>query len=116
MHHEYKDSPGCVKCRNYDVWMKWQSARTAEREYLEVTCRECGYSWTMDTADTLTGEMENSATAERKRCMQICRDRARTALRLYHETGNVDFRVRKSEAICCEQAIGEVGNADKKGE
>ena len=46
--------------------------------------------------------------AERTRCMGICRARARAAVRLYHETGDDEYLVRKSEAICCEQAIAEV--------
>ena len=48
-----------------------------------------------------------AVAAERKRCMKVCRDRARAWIRLYRETGDGKYLERKSEAICCEKAIEE---------
>jgi len=55
MPDSYRDSPECVKCRSYDMRLQWKTDLRGH-EYLEVTCRKCGYTWEMETADANKAE------------------------------------------------------------
>lgn len=46
----FNDNPECPKCLTMSPLLQF-CWLTDGREYLKVTCEECGYTWNMETAD-----------------------------------------------------------------
>lgn len=47
----FNENPECPKCQTMSPRLEF-CWLTDGREYLKVTCEECGYHWNMETADS----------------------------------------------------------------